>query len=555
MTTPHKKSDTKNIVAALIFAALTVFLFDYFFPSEPFIKEKPADESAVEAILTAEQKDALQKKMVDEEKSATRIPIETETLKGSIRLTGARFDDLSLVQYHEAQNDKNSPNISLLTPLGTEHATFAEFQFSGLTNGSTPWKANQQKLTANTPLILTYDAGDLLFTRTISVDENYLITVSDTVLNKGAAPVSLIPDGRLVRANPNPTPGGISHEGFFGYLKDKREEITWKEMSKEGPSRFSTSRGWFGLTDKYWFTAFIADDASVLTSYTDKLYQVTYTKTPLTVAPSQSVTTSAQFFAGPKKVNLMDHYRSEKNIPRFDLAIDFGWYYFLTKPFIHVLEAFYHFLGNMGLAILLFAFLVKLFLFPISYKSSKSMANMKKLQPKIKELQHLYKDDKQRLSLETMKLYKENGVNPFGGCLPMIIQIPIFFSLYKVLAISIEMRGAPFYGWIQDLSLPDPSSVFTLFGLIPWTVPSFLDIGILPLVMGVTMFLQQKMTPQPPQASGNKNEPNPMAVMKWMPLIFTFLLGRMAAGLVLYWTWSNLLGIAQQAYINHKVRK
>ena len=305
-----------------------------------------------------------------------------------------------------------------------------------------------------------------------------------------------------------------------------------------------------GLTDKYWQTIFIPEDKisfEITDSQNDTNYQTQFSEKETLLNAGQTITRKTLLFAGAKELNLINDYMGLYNIPKFDLTIDFGWFYFLTKPFLYFLQWLYALVGNMGLAILIFATLLRLALLPVATKSYISMAKMKKVQPQLKELQERFKDNRMMLQQEMMALYKREKINPAGGCLPMFIQIPVFFALYKVLSVSLQMRQAPFFGWIQDLSAPDPSSVFTLFGLVQWPIPSFLNIGILPVIMGLTMYIQQKMTPTP---TADKAQAN---MFKLMPIIFTFMMGQFAAGLVIYWTWSNLLSIAQQKYIIKKV--
>ena len=336
------------------------------------------------------------------------------------------------------------------------------------------------------------------------------------------------------------------HEGLIGVVDDRLKEIKYKDLVDEPAEEFKTSRGWAGFSDRYWFTAFILDNANPNTvkfSATGKnTFQTDYVGAPVKVAPGAVANNNFKFFAGAKEIKLLDNYTSALNIPKFDLAVDFGWYYFLTKPFFYILDFLYDFIGNMGWAILLFAALLRLAMFPIANKSYDSMSKMKKIQPKIKELQEKYGNDKMKLQQATMEMYRREKINPAAGCLPMLIQIPVFFSLYKVLNIAIEIRHAPFIGWIKDLSAPDPLVLSTL---LHFPVPSLLNIGVWPIIMGITMFIQQKLNPAPT----NKDQARMFALM---PVIFTFMLGHFASGLVIYWTLSNILSIIQQKAIMRK---
>ena len=491
--------------------------------------------------------------------SQPHVKIDTPRLHGSIALVGARFDDLTLATYHETVDPK-SPEVVLLSPPGTASPYLAEFGWVAATPGQvkvpgpeTLWKASGGPLTPSNPMTLTWDNGQgLIFTRTISVDPNYVFTVRDTVNNSGSAPAELLSYG-LVSRTGTPQVAGyyILFEGLIGYLEGSLQEVKYSSLSPGKPLDFSSTGGWLGFTDKYWLTSLIPpQDERVEARFTHTLeggverYQTDYLGPKMTVEPNGTAAISTRFFAGAKELNLLEAY-SASGIPLFEYSIDFGWFWFLTKPIFRILLIFERTLGNFGLAILLFTFCVKLLFFPLANKSYQAMSKMKLLQPEIQKLRERFPDDKARQQQEMMGLYKRVGANPLAGCLPIVIQIPVFFSLYKVLFVTIEMRHAPFFGWIRDLSAPDPTSFANLFGLLPFTpsavpmIGSFLMIGAWPLIMGLTMFLQQKLNPQPV-------DPMQARMFMLLPIVFTYMLSHFPAGLVIYWAWNNTLSIAQQ---------
>jgi YidC/Oxa1 family membrane protein insertase len=487
-----------------------------------------------------------------------RVKIDTPRLHGSIDLLGARLDDLTLANYHETV-DLKSPEVVLLSPPGTEDPYLAEFGWVGASpdvkvpGPQTRWTETGGPLRPNNPVSLTWDNGQgLVFTRTISVDPNYMFTVHDAVHNNGSAPVKLLPYGLISRTGtPHVAGYYILHEGLIGYLGGSLQEVKYSSLSPGNPIDYTSNGGWLGFTDKYWLTSLIPpQNEAVKARFTHTLdggvdrYQADYLGPEVTVALDGTAESSARFFAGAKEVNLLDAYK-DSGIPLFDRAIDFGWFYFLTKPIFLVLQFFYQILGNFGLAILLLTLCVKLLFFPLANKSYNAMSKMKLLQPEIQKLRERFPDDKARQQQEMMALYKRVGANPLAGCLPIVIQIPVFFALYKVLFVTIEMRHAPFFGWIHDLSAPDPTSFANLFGLLPFAAPAILAIGAWPLIMGLTMFLQQKLNPQPV-------DPVQARMFMLLPVVFTYMLAAFPAGLVIYWAWNNLLSIAQQWAIMHR---
>ncbi|MDA8233071.1 MAG: membrane protein insertase YidC [Magnetospirillum sp.] len=561
-------NEQRNLIIAIAISALILFGFQWLYPRLPghrpvsqqttetpgapttptAVPGQPPAPAAASAASPETRAEALDQ--------SRRIPIRTPSLSGSIALTGARIDDLTLMGYHEEPNP-DSPHITLLSPPGSPEPYYAEFGWVASEPGiKTPgpdaiWSPvhPDATLTTETPVALTWDNGaGLRFVRTYAVDDKFMFTVSQRVENYGTKPVDLYPYAFIARVGTPQTAGTyILHEGPLGVLDGTLKDVKYTTLRKERAISENTTGGWIGFTDKYWLTALIPDqNAQAVGRFTDQTttgtdhYQVDMTATtPTAVPPGGSAETQYRMFAGAKILNLLDGYAAKYGIAKFDLAIDFGWFWFLTKPFFYLLRALHQALGNMGLAILAMTVLIKLAMFPLANKSYLAMSKMKKLQPEIQRLQERFADDKMRMQQEMMALYKQEKVNPASGCLPMVIQIPVFFALYKVLFVTIEMRHAPFIGWIHDLSAPDPTTVFNLFGLLPFTPPAFLHLGIWPLIMGVTMWLQQKLNPQPA-------DPVQAKMFQFLPIVFTFLLGRFAAGLVIYWAWSNTLSILQQ---------
>ena len=519
----------------------------------------PSSVPATPAIETREQ--ALAR--------GPRIKIDTPKIAGSISLTGARIDDVSLKSYHETVDPK-SPIIVLLSPLGGPNAYYSDFGWvaapgtsTPLPNATTVWTADQQVMTPGKPVTLTWDNGQgLLFKRMITVDENAMFTINDSVENKGGAPVTLFPYGQVVRHGRPATLGYyVLHEGMIGNLGDDGlQEFTYDHVDKEPLLSAGTNGkvwkdvvgGFVGITDKYWAAAVIPDQnrkyegrySSVQTGAA-RTYQADFLGEAVSIAPGATATADSRLFAGAKEVAAIDGYEKNLGIKRFELMIDWGWFYFITKPMFFVMDWIYKHVGNFGIAILGVTLLLKILFFPLASKSYASMAKMKAVQPEMMAIRERYADDKMKQQQALMELYKTQKINPVAGCWPVLLQIPVFFALYKILFITIEMRHAPFFGWIKDLAAPDPTNMFNLFGLLPFTPPSMLHLGIWPILMGITMFVQMKMNPEPP-------DPVQKMMFTWMPVFFTFLLGSFPAGLVIYWTWNNLLSILQQGYIMRK---
>jgi YidC/Oxa1 family membrane protein insertase len=498
-----------------------------------------------------------------------RLRIDTPKIAGSLSLTGARIDDVSLKAYHETVDPK-SPIIVLLSPAGGPNAYYSDFGWVAgpganvpLPNASTVWTADSEVLTTAKPVTLTWDNGQgLLFKRTITVDDNAMFSIRDEVDNKSANAVSLYPYGQVVRVGKPVTLGYyVLHEGMIGSLGEQGlQEYTYDAIDKE-PALGSAAHGkvwkdvvggFVGITDKYWAAAAIPDQGkkyegrySSVQTGSVRTYQADFLGEAVNVAPGASASASSRLFAGAKEVAAIDGYEKNLGIKRFELMIDWGWFYFITKPMFYVMDWVYKHVGNFGIAILVVTVLLKLLFFPLANKSYASMAKMKAVQPEMMAIRERYADDKMKQQQALIELYKTQKINPLAGCWPVLVQIPVFFALYKILFITIEMRHAPFYGWIKDLAAPDPTNLFNLFGLLPFTPPAMLHLGIWPILMGVTMFVQMKMNPEPP-------DPVQKMMFTWMPVFFTFLLGSFPAGLVIYWSWNNLLSVAQQGYIMRK---
>ena len=582
-------NESKNTILAIVLSGLVLLIWQYFFGLPYLEKQKQAQQppqQQSEQVAGTPQRaqepgssaqlpkappagqpehplsraDALAK--------SARVQLDTPRIRGSIALTGARIDDVAVKQYHETV-DPNSPDIELLSPSGSPHPFYAEFGWLAAA-GSTAkmpgpdsvWRqAGAGALGVDHPVTLVWDNGEgLEFRRTISVDDKYLFTVRDEVVNKTSAPVTLSPYGLISMHGTPPTLGYyILHEGLIGVLGEQGlQEVTYKTIEDKKRLTFNVTDGWLGITEKYWAATLLPDPSAALHAGfaagsigTVKTYQTDYSLDPRTIAPGATGSAGTRLFAGAKEVSVIDAYEKALHLNRFELLIDWGWFYFLTKPMFKLIDFFFRLVGNFGVAILIVTVLVKLLFFPLANKSYASMAKMKALQPQMQAVRERYPDDRVKQQQEMMELYKKEKINPLAGCLPILVQVPVFFSLYKVLFVTIEMRHAPFFGWIKDLSAPDPTTVFNLFGLIPWDpshlalIGPFLMIGAWPLVMGVTMWLQMKLNPAPP-------DPTQKIMMDWMPVIFTFMLANFSAGLVIYWAWNNLLSVIQQSIIMRK---
>ncbi|MCG8493154.1 MAG: membrane protein insertase YidC [Sneathiellales bacterium] len=566
-------SDQKNMFLAIALSLAILLGFQYLFPSpevEQSAEQQTAEQGANNSAPTPSSGNAAipnaggtnvpTMSRAEVLTKTSRIKINTPSLHGSVSLTGGRIDDLTLIDYRE-EVDPTSPEIKLFSPSGSPHPYYAEFGWSmpagastKLPNAETVWSTTASELTPDSPLVLTWDNGEgVIFTRKISVDSKFLFTIEQSVQNNGSSDVTLFPYGLISRTGIPETSGFfILHEGPIGVFNETLEELDYDDLVDEGTKNVASTGGWIGITDKFWLAALLPDQNKSFkgrfnhTAQGDR-FQTDYIGSEgLVVKSGESASVSNQLYAGAKEVDVLDEYEQKLGIDRLELAIDWGWFYFLTKPIYFALEFINSQIGNLGLAILALTVVIKIILLPLAHKSYVSMTKMKKLQPEMMKLREKFGDDKQKLNQEMMALYKREKANPAAGCLPILIQIPIFFALYKVLFVTLLMRHQPFYGWITDLSAPDPTTIFNLFGLIPWAPPEFLMIGALPLLMGLSMYLQQKFNPQPA-------DPVQAKIFLLMPIFFTFLLASFPAGLVIYWTWNNVLSIAQQWFIMRRM--
>ena len=566
--------DNRNLVLAIVCSALLVIGYQIFFelPKQQALEEQALKEQK-DLILTAPENSSQSQQEVEtsikDEKiiNAPRISIDTPSIEGSISLAGARIDDIVLKNYTK-NLDPQSSKIRLFERLDNQKPYFAEFGWIGsgtvdLPNSSSIWTSNSSILEPGKPIILSYKSdNNLKFERIFEINENYLITITDRVMNNGSSEVTLYPYG-LVRRTGLPKVDGlfILHEGPIAVIDEKLREVDYDDLVDDGDEIISSEMkgGWIGITDKYWLAALIPDqkdNSEFAFRYSKKSsgqWQSDWRGSSKIISPGSEIETTSHLYAGAKKLALLDEVEEDIGAYRFDLAIDFGWFYFLTKPFFYTLNWLSKYLGNFGLAIIGLTIIIKLLFFPLANGSYRSMAKMRALQPKLTELRERYKGDQQALNKAMMEMYKSEKVNPAAGCLPIFIQIPVFFALYKVLYVTIEMRHAPFYGWINDLSAKDPTSILNLFGILPysvqnWPIPDFFQLGIWPIVMGITMWLQFRLNPTPP-------DPVQARIFAWMPVIFTFLLATFPAGLVIYWTINNLLSIGQQWLIMKQTNK
>ncbi|QGM98166.1 membrane protein insertase YidC [Methylocystis parvus] len=570
------KDNTKNMLMAAALSLIFIGLWDYFYAFPEMERQRQAQieqqrMAKLPKLGAPEQAGAVAtppKPLTRAEAlaSSPRVSIDTRSISGSIALKGGRIDDVSLKHYHQTV-DPSSPIITLLSPEHGPEAYYAELGYlTGeienapvLPTTETLWTADSDKLTPGAPVTLTWDNGQgLVFKRVVSVDDEYLFTVKDSVENKSGRPVSLYTFQRVTRIGHPPSAGYAAlHEGFVGTIGDVSQEVTYDKIEKEPnfTKTFKGVGGWVGFTDKYWGAVVAPEQTTAFEARyvamgggAIKTYQADTISEPKVVEPGAMADATSYVFAGAKEVDLLNAYAANPGLKRFGYLIDWGWFYFITQPMFKLIDFLYKLFGNFGVAILAVTVIVKLAFLPLANKSYQSIAKMKEIQPKIKELKEKYGDDKHGFNTAQMELYKREKVNPASGCLPVLLQIPVFFSLYKVLVVTIEMRHAPFFGWIKDLSAPDPTNVFNLFGLIPWDPTHviffgpYLALGLWPLVMGVTMWLQMKMNPEP-------TDEIQKTMFAWMPVMFTFTMGSFASGLIIYWSWNNLLSIVQQGVI------
>jgi YidC/Oxa1 family membrane protein insertase len=554
---------SRNMILAIVLSALVLigwsFLSEQIAPTppEPVIEIVDGEEvvlPAIEATATAETPEALLEiSDVLGESQRNRIVIETPRLEGSINLRGARIDDLVLLDYNET-NDADSPPIRILSPEGTEAASYAHFGWASqgieAPDGDTVWQADGETLAPDSPVTLQWrnDTGQF-FEIILEVDADFLFTVGQRVSNVGGDAISARSYSLLTRTGISPDPDTwLIHTGPSGFWNDDLNHIDYDDVRAAGTSgeRFSVANGWLGFNDKYWLTALVpASGAGVDAAFvplSGDRYQAVFTNAETVISAGRAVSTTTRFFAGAKETLLLERYEAEQGLNQIDLAIDWGWFYWFELPIFYLLHWLFATVGNFGVAIILMTFVVRGLMFPIAQKQFSSMAGMRAVQPKMKEIQERYKDDKPKMQEQVLALYKREKVNPLAGCLPIFLQIPIFYALYKVLQLSVEMRHEPFILWLQDLSAPDPLTPVNLFGLLAFTPPGWLAIGILPILLGITMWLQFKLNPA-------QMDPMQQKIFGIMPWVFMFIMAPFAAGLQLYWVTSNILTIAQQKWL------
>tara|TARA_B110000977_G_scaffold160232_1_gene204518 strand:- start:11933 stop:13636 length:1704 start_codon:yes stop_codon:yes gene_type:complete len=561
----------KNLFLAIAISMAIIFGFQFLMPPEAPVENTTTNknvDTGVDLIsnsvptINFENKE---KVLLNSE----RVSFDNGKIAGSINLTGAIIDDLVLLDYREFL-DINSAKISFLNPVGSEDAYYLDTGWASndkninFPNSDSIWSANRNSLNGTNSVTLSWTSDqNITFEKSISLDENYLFNVEQKIINQSGLMFEAYPYGSSNRkGEPEMQKFFILHEGPISITDSVLKEYSYEDLRDDQKIKFSSEGGWIGITDKYWQTAIIPLQNEKITQtysyeFGQDTYQTNIVGTKISVASNSQISHNFKLFAGPKIVKVIDGYMEEYEIKEFDRSVDFGWLYFLTKPIFNVLQFIYGYVGNFGYAIMLFTLLMRICFFPLAQQSFKSMAKMKKLAPEMKRLKEQYGDDKAGLQKEMMALYKKEKANPIAGCLPILLQIPVFFALYKVLFVTIEMRHAPFIGWIHDLSAPDPLGLLTAFGLFDYDVGAvpiiggillMINIGVWPILMGLSMFLQQKLNPQPVDKVQAK-------IFMFLPLVFTFVLGGFAAGLVIYWTTNNVLSMAQQYVIQRQVNK
>ena len=551
--------DTKNVIAAISLSAAVIILYSLFFaPSPNELKKIDEEKSSLnseapkldstEKIIELSRDQAL--------KESNRVEFENQNIKGSISLLGGTIDDLFFKNYTETLEGKNK--ITLLNPKKYGEGYFVETGWVSssknidLPNSNTIWKIEgNNKLTPREPITLVWDNNQgISFKKKIKIDEKFLFSIDQIITNKSKKSYDFYSYGQIIRnKSPDVTNFYILHEGLIGVFDDQLVEKDYDDIKEKEFSQ-NASSGWLGITDKYWITTLIPEKNKEFRAdfnFNNK-FRANFIETkPLELAANGSILSNVRVIVAAKEVDVIDNYAEKSSISKFDLAIDWGWFYFFTKNFFFAIDYFFKLTGNFGIAIILITICIRILFYPLANYSFKSMAKMKILQPEMTRLKELYKDDKMKLQQEMMALYKKEKVNPVSGCLPIFIQIPFFFAIYKVLFVTLEMRHQPFYGWIKDLSERDPTSIFNLFGIIPWDPPSFLMIGVWPCLMGLTMYLQQKLNPTPP-------DPIQQKIFMFFPLFLTIILAPFPSGLVIYWTINNVLTMAQQIVIMRQTK-
>ncbi len=546
--------DSKNVLLAVILSSIVLVVWATFF-EPPATNQKYSEKqitktenSSSPSIDKEENKKEISRS--DAINFAKRVKLENENIKGSISLQGAIIDDVIFKNYKETLNGEN--NISFLNPKNSANEYFVETGWASGGNDKIKlplddsiWKVKgNTMLTPKNPVTLEWDNGmGLIFTKRFEIDERFLFKITQEISNKSNNSFQFYPYAQITRkGKPEGRQIYILHEGFLGVFGEELKEKDYDDIEKE-KFTINSSKGWLGITDKYWLTAIVPEKGKEFKAEflaKDEKYRANYIiKEAIILNPNSSIKNKINTFVAAKEVAVIDGYAEKLNIEKFDLAIDWGWFYFFTKPLFFIIDYFFKLTGNFGWAIVIITALIRLIFFPLANYSFKSMAKMKILQPEMVRLKELHKDDKVKLQQEMMALYKREKVNPISGCLPVLIQIPFFFAIYKMLYVTLEMRHQPFFGWIKDLSERDPTSIFNLFGLIPWDPPSFLIIGAWPILMGISMYLQQKLNPTPP-------DPIQAKIFMFFPIFLTIILAPFPSGLVVYWTVNNILTISQQ---------
>jgi len=547
----------KNIILAVILSTAVLLLWAVFFEIPESNLEtknntqqtKNIEESSTPSIEGEENKSVLSRKKSLE--LSKRIELENENIVGSIMVNGGTIDDITFKKYTKDLND--SEKVIFLSPSNSNKGYYIETGWTSndnidLPNNKTQWKViGNSKLSPNNPVTMEWtNKQKIKFVKIIELDQKFLFKIKQEIVNKSNQTFNFYPYGQIVRnQKPEISNFYILHEGFLGVFDEELEEIDYDDIEEESFKSIQ-KEGWFGITDKYWIATIVPQSKREFRTKfleSENKYKANYITTEgISSAPNQTISNEVKIFTAAKQVKDIDNYAKNENINKFDLAIDWGWFYFFTKPLFFVIDYFFRITGNFGIAIVLITFCVRLVFFPLANYSFRSMAKMKILQPEMTRLKELHKDDKTKLQQEMMALYKREKVNPISGCLPVLIQIPFFFAIYKMLFVTIEMRHQPFFGWIQDLSARDPTTIFNLFGLIPWNPPSFLMIGAWPILMGISMWIQQKLNPAPP-------DPIQAKIFMFFPLFLTIILAPFPSGLVVYWTINNILTMAQQYII------
>ncbi|GIR66121.1 MAG: membrane protein insertase YidC [Pelagibacteraceae bacterium] len=554
----------KNLFLAIIISMAIIFGFQFLVPQPervPVTEETNTQESVSLDIQGTTSTILLDRNQVLEE--TVRVTFDNSKIKGSINLEGGFIDDLVLEEYRETL-DPTSDFIGFLNPLGSEDAYYLDTGWVSpdssieLPNNKSKWTADKSSIGINDPVKITWtNSQNITFEKIITLDEHYLFSVDQRVINNSDKSFDLYPFGLSKRQGlPEMQNFFILHEGPLSVTEGVLEEYDYDDLKEKQKIKLNSVGGWIGMTDKYWQTAIIPNQNEPVQqtysySFVENIdnFQTDLVGAKIVVGNGDNISHNLKLFAGPKIVSVIEQYMDEYGVQEFDRSVDFGWFYFLTKPIFHVLEFIFGYVGNFGWAIIIFTILMRICFFPLAQQSFKSMAKMKKLGPEIQRLKEQYGDDRAGMQKEMMALYKREKANPIAGCLPILLQIPVFFALYKVLFVTIEMRHAPFIGWIHDLSAPDPLGLLTLFGFVDWNVPGILqlfNIGIWPILMGISMFLQQKLNPAPVDKMQAK-------IFMFLPIVFTFVLGGFAAGLVIYWTTNNVLSMAQQYVIQRKI--